>query len=92
MGSVQALPRRYPGVRGPGVTQVGHVALGMRRAGSSAPVETRNGEYVSGNFFEPFGISGWRGRLFNNADQEGAPPVAVMSFHTWRGSTDPIRR
>ena len=60
--------------------------LGVRRAGSPAPVETANGEYVSGNFFRRFGISAWRGRLFTDADdQEGAPPVAVMSFHTWQG-------
>lgn len=59
--------------------------LAVRRAGSSTPVETRNGEYVSGNFFETFGISAWRGRLFTDADdQEGAPPVAVMSFRIWQ--------
>jgi putative ABC transport system permease protein len=60
--------------------------LGVRRAGSPAPVATANGEYVSGNFFETFGISAWRGRLFTEADErEGAPPVAVVSFHTWQG-------
>ncbi len=60
--------------------------LAVRRTRSSAPVETRNGEYVSGNFFATFGISAWRGRLFTDADdQEGAPPVAVMSFRIWRG-------
>jgi putative ABC transport system permease protein len=60
--------------------------LTVRRAGSLAPVATANGEYVSGNFFETFGISGWRGRLFTDADdREGSPPVAVMSFHTWQG-------
>jgi putative ABC transport system permease protein len=60
--------------------------LGVRRADSPAPVETANGEYVSGNFFQTFGIFPWRGRLFTDADdQEGAPPVAVMSFHTWEG-------
>src|SRR6185437_15185203 len=59
--------------------------LAVRRTGSSTPVETRNGEYVSGNFFRTFGISAWRGRLFSDADdREGAPPVAVMSFHTWQ--------
>ena len=59
--------------------------LAVRRAGSSAPVETRNGEYVSGNFFKTFGTSAWRGRLFSDADdQEGAPPVAVMSFRVWQ--------
>lgn len=63
----------------------GNAELGVRRAGSSAPVETGNGEYVSGNFFTTFGISAGRGRLLTDADdQEGAPPVAVMSFHTWQ--------
>jgi predicted permease len=61
--------------------------LGVRRSDSLAPVATANGEYVSGNFFETFGISGWRGRLFTDVDdREGAPPVAVMSFHTWQGT------
>ena len=60
--------------------------LSVRRANSLAPVATANGEYVSGNFFDTFGISSWRGRLFTDADDhEGAPPVAVMSFHTWQG-------
>lgn len=60
--------------------------LGVRRAGSPTPVATANGEYVSGNFFETFGISAWRGRLFTEADdRESAPPVAVVSFHAWQG-------
>jgi predicted permease len=66
--------------------------LAVRRTGSSAPVETRNGEYVSGNFFATFGVSAWRGRVFTDADdKEGAPPVAVMSFRIWRTkySSDP---
>ena len=47
--------------------------LSVRRAGSQARVATANGEYVSGNFFETFGISSWRGRLFTDADdREGA--------------------
>jgi predicted permease len=63
----------------------GNAELGVRRAGSPAPAETRNGEYVSGNFFRTFGIPAWRGRLFADADdQEGSSPVAVMSFHTWQ--------
>ena len=60
--------------------------LRIRRADSLALLATANGEYVSGNFFETFGISEWRGRLFTDADdREGAPPVAVMSFHAWQG-------
>ena len=64
----------------------GNAELAVRRAGSGAPVEERDGEYVSGNFFETFAISSWRGRLLSDSDdREGAPPVAVMSFHTWQG-------
>ena len=63
----------------------GNAELGVRRAGSAAAAQTGNGEYVSGNFFRTFGVSAWRGRLFTDADdQEGAPPVAVMSFRTWQ--------
>ncbi|HEX4757659.1 MAG TPA: ABC transporter permease [Terracidiphilus sp.] len=63
----------------------GNESLAVRRAGSSGPPDTANGQYVSGNFFETLGISAWRGRLLVDADdQEGAPPVAVMSFHAWQ--------
>ena len=64
--------------------QAGNAPLGVRRAGSQAPVDTRNGQYVSGNFFRTFGIQPWIGRLFTDQDdQEGAPPVAVMSYRIW---------
>jgi len=63
----------------------GNAELAVRRSGSSAPPQTSNGEYVSGNFFRTFGLSAWRGRLFTDADdQQGAPPAAVMSFHAWQ--------
>ena len=46
--------------------------------------DTRNGEYVSGNFFRTLGIQPWIGRLMIDADdREGAPPVAVMSYRIW---------
>jgi putative ABC transport system permease protein len=65
--------------------QAGNQSLAVRRAGSAGLPETANGEYVSGNFFETLGVSAWRGRLLINADdREGAPPVAVMSFHAWQ--------
>src|SRR5437660_10401546 len=64
--------------------QAGNAPLGVRRAGSQAPVDTRNGEYVSGNFFRTFGVQPWVGRLLTDEDdQEGAPPVAVMSYRIW---------
>ena len=64
--------------------QAGNAPLGVRRAGSRASADTRNGEYVSGNFFRTFGVQPWIGRLMTDADDvEGAPPVAVMSYRIW---------
>ena len=65
--------------------QAGNAPLGVRRAGSQGQADTRNGEYVSGNFFRTMGVQPWIGRLMTDADdREGAPPVAVMSYHVWR--------
>ncbi len=65
--------------------QAGNAPLGVRRAGSQAQADTRNGEYVSGNFFRTLGVHPWIGRLMTDADDhEGAPPVAVMSYRIWR--------
>jgi putative ABC transport system permease protein len=64
--------------------QAGNANLGVRRAGSQAQAETRNGQYVSGNFFRTFGVQPWIGRLItDDDDQEAAPPVAVMSYRIW---------
>jgi predicted permease len=61
----------------------GYVAV--RRAGSPEAVQSRLGQFVSGNFFQTFGITAWRGRLFTDADDvRGALPVAVISFHAWK--------
>src|ERR1700740_626758 len=65
--------------------QAGNAPLGVRRVGSQAQADTRNGEYVSGNFFRTLGVQPWLGRLTTDADdQEGAPPVAVMSYRIWK--------
>jgi len=64
--------------------QAGAAPLGVRRTGSQGPVDTRVGEYVSGNFFRTLGIQPWIGRLLNDDDdRQGATPVAVMSYHIW---------
>src|SRR5262249_6811985 len=64
--------------------QAGNANLGVRRVGSAAPVDTRNGEYVSGNFFRTLGVQPWIGRVLTDEDdKEGAPPVAVMSYRIW---------
>lgn len=64
--------------------QAGNTLLGVRRAGSQAPLDNHNGEFVSGNFFRTLGVQPWIGRLMNDDDdREGASPVAVMSHHLW---------
>jgi hypothetical protein len=65
--------------------QAGNAQLGVRRGGSNAQGIHANREYVSGNFFRTFGVQPWIGWLMTDADdREGAPPVAVMSFHILR--------
>jgi putative ABC transport system permease protein len=74
-----------PGFQDLAALQAGNMPLGVQRSSSSGPPDTANGQYVSGNFFQTLGVSAWRGRLFFDADDlEGAPPVAVMSFHAWQ--------
>src|SRR5690348_13606472 len=64
--------------------QAGNTSLGVRRTGSQGVADTRNGGYVSGNFFRTLGIQPWIGRLITDEDdREGAPPVVVMSYHVW---------
>src|SRR5438477_6975017 len=52
-----------------------------------------NMEVVTPDYFETLGIVVRRGRVFTDADREGAPPVVVLSEsaarHYW-GSDDPI--
>ncbi len=65
--------------------QAGNAPLGVRRGGSQAPVDTRNGQYVSGNFFRTLGVQPWLGRLMTDSDDQiGAPPVAVLSYRVWQ--------
>ncbi|MGB7134536.1 MAG: ABC transporter permease, partial [Acidobacteriaceae bacterium] len=62
----------------------GNTPLGVRAAGSNEPAQTRNGEFVSGNFFETFGVRAWIGRTLQPSDDHvGAPLVAVLSYHAW---------
>ncbi|HEY3704828.1 MAG TPA: ABC transporter permease [Terracidiphilus sp.] len=64
--------------------QGGSVALGTRRAGAGQQAQTRNGQYVSGNFFSTLGVGPWMGRVLQPSDdREGAPPVTVMSYHAF---------
>jgi len=58
--------------------------LSVQRVRSST-VEPYKGEYVSGNYFQMFGIGPFAGRLFGpDDDSPSAPPVVVMNYHTWQ--------
>src|SRR5919108_128759 len=60
--------------------------LGVRRSGSSEPAQSDPGEWVSGNYFNMFGINAFVGRsLTPEDDQPGSPPTAMMSYHLWQG-------
>ena len=66
--------------------------LSVRRSGDSAPAQPYKGEFVSGNYFEMFGIGAFAGRtLIPTDDTAGAPPAVVISYHTWqtRFASDP---
>jgi putative ABC transport system permease protein len=65
--------------------QAGNSQLGVRRAGAQGPIDTRNGEYVSGNFFRTLGVQPWIGRMMTDSDDQiGAPLVAVLSYRIWQ--------
>jgi predicted permease len=57
----------------------------VRRAGSQAPPNPTNGEYVSGNYFHTLGLQSALGRLLTPGDDTpAAPSAAVMSYHLWQ--------
>lgn len=64
--------------------QAGAAAISLRRNGVQGEARLGHSEYVSGNYFQTFGISPVIGRLLSPADDTpGAPPVAVMSYRAW---------
>jgi predicted permease len=66
----------------PGVLSVRY-GSGIDRAQARALM----GEYVSGNYFQTLGVNAVAGRmLIPEDDRRGAPPVAVMSYRTWRNN------
>ena len=70
----------------------GPATFGVRRSGSSEAAQGYPGEFVSGNYFNMFGIRAYAGRALTDADdQPAAPPVAVMSYRLWhdRYGSDP---
>jgi predicted permease len=59
--------------------------LSVRRSGASGAAEPFKGELVSGNYFRMFGVRAIAGRALTPSDDKpGAPPTAVMNYHTWQ--------
>ena len=59
--------------------------FGVRRAGSPDAAQSYPGEFVSGNYFEMFGIKAYAGRALTAADdRRDAAPAAVMSYRLWQ--------
>src|SRR5947209_7104804 len=65
--------------------QAGGTRLSVRREGSAVPAKPLRSEYVTGSYFSTLGVKAFGGRVFSiNDDRPSAPPVAVMSHHTWK--------
>src|ERR1700733_9134866 len=65
--------------------QAGSADLSLRRALVDASSQSSLGEFVSGNYFQTFGIQPSIGRVLTPSnDREGAQPVAVMSYQAWQ--------
>ncbi len=57
----------------------------VRRDGSQSEARSVFGEFVSGNYFQTFGLLPRAGRLLADADDvKGAPVAAVMSYQAWQ--------
>jgi predicted permease len=59
--------------------------MAVRRTASDQPAQPWYGEFVSGNSFDTLGLRPYAGRLLRPSDDEqGAMPVAVISFQAWQ--------
>jgi predicted permease len=64
--------------------QANRPQVSVRPAGSQNPAETYPSEFVTGNYFETFGIKAFAGRMFTSQDdKEGAAPTAVITYRAW---------
>jgi len=72
--------------------QAGLSDASTRRDGDNSPARPLSMEYVSGNYFDMFGVGPALGRMLHPPDdKEGAPPAAVMSYRAWQNyfASDP---
>jgi predicted permease len=65
--------------------QAGGARLSVRREGTTNAARPLRSEYVTGNYFATLGVRALGGRVFTpEDDQPSAPPVAVISHHSWQ--------
>jgi len=65
--------------------QAGMADLSVRRASGDSSPHPSFGEFVSGNYFQTFGIQPFAGRvLMPSDDADGTQPVAVISHQAWQ--------
>jgi predicted permease len=72
--------------------QAAGAQFSVRRAERNDLAKPLRGEFVSGNYFDTFGIQAFAGRtLTPNDDRRTAPPVAMLSYRAWQQqySSDP---
>ena len=59
--------------------------VSVRRVGDYSPARPLRMEFVSGNYFDMFGVDAASGRVFHPSDdQTGVALTAVMSYHAWQ--------
>src|SRR6516165_5680376 len=63
--------------------QAGLSAISLRRVGAPGAAEPYVGEFVSGNYFQMFGLSAFAGRAITDDDKANAAPAADLSYRTW---------
>ena len=60
---------------------------GIRSQSRDHAARPLRAEFVTGNYFNVFGVGALMGRVIAPADdQQSAPPVVVMSYRTWQQS------
>ncbi len=65
--------------------QAAGVQFSVRRGERDNIAKPLRGEFVSGNYFNTFGIQAFAGRtIAPSDDQASAPPVAMLSYRAWQ--------
>ena len=65
--------------------QAGGGSISTRRSESDRIARPLRGEFVSGNYFDTFGLGAFAGRtILPSDDQPSASPVAMLSYRAWQ--------